>query len=295
MKNTNKKGMTLVEVIISMCILAAIAGMFVTVAVAAKKKNTDTYLRSNEMYEQAAAAEAFDTSKDYGAGSSHIKKLLTGGASSTNEYKLTADFGTLKLEPKTYGYVAERRNKDKNDTNYQLRFFRSDIADLDPPDPSTGTYWIKITNHSGIVNMHALLVGLDEGVQFYTTKKSSLKYKANVPIGDEDTVIIGVCRGYTDQIFSFNDWRNENVMKTFTISDLDKYMEKEDGKATGYISIHVCEGLEIKTNEEYAETGAASTSSPATAEEGEAGEGGAGEGGAGEGGAGEGGAGTDEG
>ena len=62
MKNTNKKGMTLVEVIISMCILAAIAGMFVTVAVAAKKKNTDTYLRSNEMYEQAAAAEAFDCS-----------------------------------------------------------------------------------------------------------------------------------------------------------------------------------------------------------------------------------------
>ena len=93
MKNTNKKGMTLVEVIISMCILAAIAGMFVTVAVAAKKKNTDTYLRSNEMYEQAAAAEAFDTSKDYGAGSSHIKKLLTGGATSTNEYNLTADFG----------------------------------------------------------------------------------------------------------------------------------------------------------------------------------------------------------
>ena len=65
-------------------------------------------------------------------------------------------------------------------------------------------------------------------------------------------------------------------------------------KATGYISIHVCEGLEIKTNEQYAESGAASTSSPATAEEGEAGEGGAGEGGAGEGGAGEGGAGTDE-
>ena len=61
MKKCNKKGMTLVEVIISMAILGAIAGMFVTIAVAAKNQNKDNYQRQREMYSQAAAAESFDT------------------------------------------------------------------------------------------------------------------------------------------------------------------------------------------------------------------------------------------
>ena len=45
MKKCNKKGMTLTEVIIAMCILGVIASMFVTVAVAAKKKNADTAVK----------------------------------------------------------------------------------------------------------------------------------------------------------------------------------------------------------------------------------------------------------
>ena len=44
------------------------------------------------------------------------------------------------------------------------------------------------------MNMHAVLVA-GEGGQFYTTKKTSLSNECNVPIGNDDTVIIGVCRG----------------------------------------------------------------------------------------------------
>ena len=93
MKKSNLKGMTLVEVIIAMCILGAIAGMFVTVAVAAKKKNADTYIRSNEMYEQAAAAESYSTKTDYGI-NVKVSKLLANG-STQNEFNINADFGSI--------------------------------------------------------------------------------------------------------------------------------------------------------------------------------------------------------
>ena len=249
MKNTNKKGMTLVEVIISMCILAAIAGMFVTVAVAAKKKNTDTYLRSNEMYEQAAAAEAFDTSKDYGAGSSHIKKLLTGGASSTNEYKLTADFGTLKLEPKTYGYVAERRNKDKNDTNYQLRFFRSENAEIATPNPAEGEYWVKVYNHSGT----ELRLQFDaQSGKFYTNSRASLGETVGVVLANENETALGYCVGEESDLFTISDWENPGlIIASFDEGNITDYMEVKDGHVTGFIIIHICDGLEVKNQEAF--------------------------------------------
>ena len=49
----NKKGMTLVEVIIAMALLSGMSAMLVTVAVAAKKQNLENYYRNNEMYTQA--------------------------------------------------------------------------------------------------------------------------------------------------------------------------------------------------------------------------------------------------
>lgn len=45
----NKKGMTLVEVIIAMALLSGMSAMLVTVAVAAKKQNLENYYRNNEI------------------------------------------------------------------------------------------------------------------------------------------------------------------------------------------------------------------------------------------------------
>ena len=148
-KNRNLKGMTLVECIIAMCVLGAIAGMFVTVAVKAKNMNTQNYKRSNTMYKQAAAAENFNTNVKYGM-DCRVSKMITGGA--TNKVTMDANFGSIDLETEAYGYTAKRTDDDEDsqDKNYQLRFFRSDYADiLDPPDPANGRYWIKIYNDTG--------------------------------------------------------------------------------------------------------------------------------------------------
>ena len=95
MKKVNKNGMTLVEVIISMAILSCIAAMFVTIAVSAKNKNAETYIRGNEMYEQAAAAEAFNTKTDYG---SHCKiSKLMASATDNNFNIIVIVLNQLKL------------------------------------------------------------------------------------------------------------------------------------------------------------------------------------------------------
>ena len=59
----NKKGMTLVEVIIAMALLSGMSAMLVTVAVAAKKQNLENYYRNNEMYTQAVNAEQYNDNK----------------------------------------------------------------------------------------------------------------------------------------------------------------------------------------------------------------------------------------
>lgn len=248
MKRTNKNGMTLVEIVISMTILAAIAGMFVTVAVAAKKKNADTYMRSNEMYEQAAAAEAFSTNTDYGV-NVKVSKLLADG--SDNEFSIVADFGTLKLDSKAYGYMARRQDKDKNDTNYQLRFFRSDNVDIAAPNPAEGEYWVKVYNHSGVEQ--SITFNADCG-GFYTNERESLGPSVSITVPNENKTAVGYCIGEGDTLFSIVDFDDPSkTLATFTQSSLIDYMEEKDGSRTGFIIIHICDGLEIKTQAEYEE------------------------------------------
>lgn len=246
MKKANKNGMTLVEVIISMCILGAIAGMFVTVAVAAKKKNTDTYLRSNEMYEQAAAAEAFSTNTDYGV-NVKVSKLLTDG--SNNEFSIVADFGTLKLDSKAYGYMSIQQDIDKRDKNYQLRFFRSDNADIAAPNPAEGEYWIKLYNHTGL-SQSISFIAMSGG--FYTNEKKSRGPEASIEVPNESKTSVGYCVGEDSDLFYICNYENPSlVYASFNESNITDFMEVKDGRLTGFIIIHICDGLEIKTQEQY--------------------------------------------
>lgn len=246
MKKANKNGMTLVEVIISMCILGAIAGMFVTVAVAAKKKNTDTYLRSNEMYEQAAAAEAFSTNTDYGV-NVKVSKLLTDGTN--NEFSIVADFGSLRLDSKAYGYMARRQEKDMNDTRYQLRFFRSDNVDIATPNPAEGEYWVKVYNHSGVPQS---LTFVAQCGNFYTNERASLGESVSIQIPNENKSSVGYCIGEDSDLFYICDFDNPAmVFASFTDTNIADFMEVKDGRLTGFIIIHICDGLEIKNQEQY--------------------------------------------
>ena len=246
MKKYNKKGMTLVEVIISMCIRAAITGMFITIAVAAKKKNADTAQRSREMYEQAAAAESFNTSVKYDTDTLKVSKLLTNAGS--NNVKISADFGTLKIETNAYAYKVTRRGKDGNDKDYNLRFFRSDNVNIATPDPSVGKYWVKVFNHTGM-SLDVSFLANDGG--FFDVSENSIP-NPGIVIANETFAQIGYQVGSSANMFQLADFNdNSQVFVTLSDENIEKFKEKIDGKATGVINIHICDGLEIKSQEEY--------------------------------------------
>ena len=239
MKKFNKKGMTLTEVIIAMCILGVIASMFVTVAVAAKKKNADTAVRSREMYEQANAAETFNTSVSYDTGTIKVGKMLTG---SNNEVKISADFKTIKFDTNAYAYKVTRREKDSSDKNYNLRFFRCDNVNIATPNPAEGKYWLKVFNHISFLAFDGGFFGADE----------NLITDPSVVIANENFAQMGYKVGDAPDLFRLVDYDDSSVVfGTFSEDNIEKYMEVIDGKRTGFISIHICDGLEIKSQSEF--------------------------------------------
>lgn len=245
MKKFNKKGMTLTEVIIAMCILGVIASMFVTVAVAAKKKNADTAVRSREMYEQANAAETFNTSVSYDTGTIKVGKMLTG---SNNEVKISADFKTIKFDTNAYAYKVTRREKDSSDKNYNLRFFRCDNVNIATPNPAEGKYWLKVFNHTGM-DLGIKFLSFDGG--FFGADENHIP-DPGVVIANENFAQMGYKVGDAPDLFRLVDYDDNSVVfGTFSEDNIEKYMEVIDGKRTGFISIHICDGLEIKSQSEF--------------------------------------------
>ena len=63
---------------------------------------------------------------------------------------------------------------------------------------------------------------------------------------DEAEVVLRVC-----------NWEDESIVYyTFNDVNLANFMEIKDGKVTGNVIIHICDGLQFKTQAEYeAETG----------------------------------------
>lgn len=258
-KNRNLKGMTLVECIIAMCVLGAIAGMFVTVAVKAKNMNTQNYKRSNTMYKQAAAAENFNTNVKYGM-DCRVSKMITGGA--TNKVTMDANFGSIDLETEAYGYTAKRTDDDEDsqDKNYQLRFFRSDYADiLDPPDPANGRYWIKIYNDTGSdIDWKFFATPTVDGGTFYDNDGPIAgEISQTMPSGSITQFGLQLSLTPSSTIFTMSD--NEFINSpdhvssgdvVFDESLFENYLEVKNGKLTGFVIIHLTnEG--ILNQEEY--------------------------------------------
>ncbi|MBP1538276.1 MAG: type II secretion system protein [Ruminococcus sp.] len=251
MKKVNKNGMTLVEVIISMAILSCIAAMFVTIAVSAKNKNAETYIRGNEMYEQAAAAEAFNTKTDYG---SHCKISKLMASATDNNFNIIADFGTITLKNKAYGFEVKRRGLDKKDQNYHLRFFRSENASTIVPNPDAGEFCIKIYNNSGVEQHLTLSAACG---RFFNDKNKSEGDHPSFFVANDDKNEIGYAAGDDSELFRVCNWEDESVVYyTFNEVNLANFMEIKDGKVTGNVIIHICDGLQFKNQAEYeAETG----------------------------------------
>lgn len=262
----NTKGMTLVEVIIAMCILGVLSAMFVTIAVRAKKENLYNLRRSNEMYEQAAFAESYNTDVKYGS-NVKVVKLTTGSLTTDNKFTLSADFGTISLSTDAYGYMVTRRDKDKKDADYNLRFFRSEYGSIaEPPDPENGRYWVKIYNDSGSdIDYLFFAKPLVDGGRFYDD---------DGPIDNEKNEIcttmaagskreFGIIVGSTEPVFTISHNEDINTSshvndgedQSFDSSTLENYFEEKDGKITGFIIMHICEDGTIRNQADFEEMG----------------------------------------
>ena len=152
-----------------MAVLGVIAAMFVSIAIAAKKQNTDNYQRQREMYQQAAAAESYNPDVEYGM-NVKVRRL-----NSDNKVEMSADFskvGGYNIETDAYGYYAIRQGKDQKDTNYNLRFFRSKDAEIGPK-PDEGEYWFKIYNQSGSDLELYVSTPEEDGGRFFDDEKNS--------------------------------------------------------------------------------------------------------------------------
>ena len=253
----NQNGMTLVECIISMCILGAIAAMFVSIAVQAKKKNLDTYRRSNEMYTQAAYAENFNTDVTYD-GDVKVSRLMAG---SNNKYVIGADFGTINLENEAYGYKSERRNEDNRDTNYRLRFFRSDYASLfDAPDPENGKFIIKIYNDSG-EDIDGIWIATPTigGGTFYNDEGPAPGERTRA-MANGACFMIGLQLSDSPSSIVFTMSQNPGINDpghsgagdhVFDEATFENYLEVKNGKLTGYAIFHICPDGSIKNQAEF--------------------------------------------
>ena len=261
-KNKNLKGMTLVECIIAMCVLGAIAGMFVTVAVKAKNMNAQNYKRSNTMYEQAAAAENFNTAiTDYGP-DVKISKLTTNG--STNKVELDANFVTIDLQPEVYGYSAKRNkdeDEDKSSHDYRLRFFRSDYLDImDPPDASKGRYWIYFHNDSGAdIDMIWFGTPAEDGGTFYDNSGPIPGNVRNtIPAGGIVQIGLQLSLSPSSTILTISQNGDTNEEGHSVIGDIvidestfENFLEVKNGKLTGYVHFHLCDDGVVRSQEEY--------------------------------------------
>lgn len=257
MKKCNKKGMTLVEVIISMAILGAIAGMFVTIAVAAKNQNKDNYQRQREMYSQAAAAESFDTNvTNYGM-DIKVSKLATGGGSD-NKVTLSAPFAGYNITTDAYGYLARRQDKDNKDTDYQLRFFRSKNVEVGP-NPDEGEYWITVINNSGSdIDFYASTPEADGG-QFFDKDLTLYADEPNSMLLDGGKFQFGIIAGTSDPVMGISS--NPGMFggshspsawdKQFSVDEFLDFCDVKDGSATNYITIHLCSDGGIRSQAEY--------------------------------------------
>lgn len=258
----NQKGMTLVECIISMCILGAIAAMFVSIAVQAKKKNLETYRRSNEMYTQAAYAESFNTKVSYD-GEFKISRLIASGSSS--KFTIGADFGTINLESEAFGYKAERNGEDKKDDKYRLRFFRSDLVDLfEAPDPENGKFIIKIYNDSGTDIAGLWLATPTIGGGTFYTDVGPCGGDVSRAMANGSCFMIGLQLSTTPSSIVFTMSQNPDINDpghvasgdhSFDEASFEHYLTTKGGKLTGYAVFHICPDGSIKNQEEYEATG----------------------------------------
>lgn len=178
-KNMNKKGMTLVEVIVAMSVFAVIFTGFVMSAkyaygaqVKAKKRLSQSNTQTMNLEDYRGIVDptykgTYGTSGDTDLG---VKSMADGD----NRWTMTYNFGgsAVITNDRVYGYYA---TPDMDDEVFELAYFSpSDVVALEP-----GEYWITITNVSN--NDLPMAVVCGSGFQLFNNEKKVFPAKTSMP------------------------------------------------------------------------------------------------------------------
>lgn len=139
MKNKqNKQGVTLVEVIVAMTILGVIGTMLSGAYISANKARAATAKRVTEENQQATDIEEFN----YKQGSvdfegENLEQM------SQDPYKMTFDFGSVKIEHDSYGFTST--STELSESGFALKFFTPSLNKI---KLESGEYWLTINSSS---------------------------------------------------------------------------------------------------------------------------------------------------
>ena len=138
MKNQNKKGFTLVEVLVASMIFAIATTGFCMCAAASMKAQTKSKKRMDQTNKQTTVLESYSGAVDFGAAA--VNQLYPGG---DNKFKMEYAFdeGTITYD-KMYGYQSKYTDEDQV---LQLGFFSSD----DQLPLGESERWVILKNLSG--------------------------------------------------------------------------------------------------------------------------------------------------
>lgn len=260
LKKHNKKGVTLVEVIIAMTLLSMMAGMLVTVAVNAKNTNRDNYFRSKEMNEQALNAEQYNDAKNYDMNDIKVNKYV-GDGQTDNDFALEADWGDgIKWNTTAYGYKTKLNSIDSK-AGYQLKFLQGTNVNI-TPNVNNGEYWVKFYNDSGAEITNFVMTPTTTGGKFFDANNNSSGNSVPLTTGIGGVSQFGFIATSSGDYFGFTETNDDLYSASHVPSTSDfilsnettfkKYCETDsNGNLTGYIVIHYMGGTTYLTQAEF--------------------------------------------
>lgn len=254
-----EKGMTLVEIIVATALFAITCAVLFTSILFALKSNKESYYAGEEIQMQMNSAENYDDKKTL-----FDNKVAKYRLNGSNNVVLKVDFardtdGNSRgnsfyfSNDSVYAYQANAGYKD-NTAKYNMRFFKPDSNTAF--DPSSGKYWVRFHNYSGVDQDLEVYFNEAEGVTCYGSDGNYSGYhychknmadntgKVSLQFGIDIKAFTGT------SIFMYGEYNNDYYHSTtytpmpgrdleLDTGNFDYFCEKdESGNLTGYLEIY---------------------------------------------------------
>lgn len=261
----NKKGVTLVEVVVAMSVLSVMSVMIIMALTYALKANATNYKRSTDVDAEGVFAETFDTTKTQTGKGSNVER---NPINSKTNVKLNIDFGgsnQFNID-NVHSYKAKLNNAH-NDVKYQLKFLQGSSALMADVDPNLGQFFVVFYNDStSSVDSYHFAVPETGTSQLFSMDDNNI---AVIPdkltpcgalSGGGSSGKIGFIKddSKSSGYFAISSTNSNplaggsSAVFTLNSSNFDKYAEKnKDGSYTGLIVLHYVNGGHIISQKEY--------------------------------------------